>query len=461
MIPYGKNQEFDYELYTSEISDKTKIIYLTSPNNPTGGVISPEVIKKLLSNYKDKLVVLDCTYINFSSIKKEEYYNLVREFDNLAVLKSFSKDYALAGLRLGYIYSNELNIREIKKVISPYSVNAAAVQAGIAALSDIPYYKEISEKISRAKEKLVSGLNSLGFGAFNTEANFILADFGDYSDFVYNKMNLHGVALKRFKKDSPMNGLFRIAAPREEDTEKLLNLLSPRPLFVFDLDGVVFDVRNSYRLAIKKTFEHFTDKICTDSDIQAVKNLHGMSNDWDVTAHLIKNAGVDVNYQDVVNVFQNMFFNPENKGSKGLIDNEELVFKNEFFEKLTKTADCAVFTARPQQEAFYSLEKYGIKKYFSYFICCEDVGKNCKPSPFGLNKIKSSCLYNEIYYFGDTIDDIKAGMGANIKVFGIIPPHAVSVDETKIKLKEAGASGVFENPDLILTELLNGDVKCV
>lgn len=449
-IPYKTKFRFDYEVFSSNITEKTKILYLTSPNNPTGELIPSETVKRLLIENQNRLVVLDCTYFNYSEISRNEYYKLVEEFDNLAIVKSFSKDYALAGLRLGYIFANEAVINEARKVISPYSVNSAALHAGLAALLDVNYFLDIKRKISLSKEKLSAALNSYGYKVYNTEANFILCDFGSRADFVYNKLLNNGVKVKYFKGIEALENMFRITVPELEKVDFLINLLKPRPLFVFDLDGVVFDVKNSYRLAIKKTFEHFTGYECSDSDMQAAKNLGGLSNDWDLTAYLIKKAGKKADYNELINVFQDLFFKPEREGSKGLIDNEEPVFRQEFFEHLTGFADCAVFTGRPKDEAFYSLEKFGIKKYFSYFVCNEDVEGNHKPSPYGLNKIKSSTPHTSIYYFGDTVDDIKAGVDAGVRVFGIIPPNASNPEATKQRLTETGADSVFENPVEIL-----------
>lgn len=146
-IPYKIKWNFTYDDYIQNINKETKIIYITSPNNPTGEIVPTETVKRLLENFQDKLVILDCTYINFSKIDKMEYYSLVKEFDNLVILKSFSKDFALAGFRLGYIYSNENIIEQIKKVTSPYNVNAAATIAGLAALSDLEYFNKTIQKL--------------------------------------------------------------------------------------------------------------------------------------------------------------------------------------------------------------------------------------------------------------------------------------------------------------------------
>lgn len=458
-ISYNSNWEFDLELFEKNIDSKTKILYITSPNNPTGGVVDLKTIEYLLNKYKDKLLALDFTYFNFSELSHQEFFDLVKKYDNVAILKSFSKDFALAGLRLGFIYANKNIINEVKKVISPYSVNAAAVIAGIEALNDIHYFREIMHEIKKSKAYLIEELNKLGFRAYSTQANFVLCDFGDYADFYYQKLLNNGIKVKYFKNVKGLDNTFRITVPPTEGAKKFIDVLKVKPMFVFDLDGVVFDVKNSYREAIKKTFARFTGYECSDEDMQDAKNMGGLANDWDLTHYLIKKAGFSADYNDLIRVFQNYFFVPDKEGSKGLIDREEVVFNSSFFEKLTKYADCAVFTGRPRIEAFYSLEKFNIKKYFSYFMCNEDLEGNQKPSPFGLGQIKKHCRFSDIYYFGDTVDDIKAGNDANVTVFGIIPPNAAIPDKTVEIMKNLGAKDVFLNPDELLNKLVKEKIN--
>ncbi len=457
-IPFDFPFEFDYKKYTDNISARTKILYLTTPNNPTGSVISPDDILNLAKNYQDKLILIDLTYANYSDIDINLYFDLAKKYKNVSIAKSFSKDYALAGLRLGYVFADSALIYELKKIASPYSVNAMALEAGLAALDDLKYFSGVRKKIIKSKEKLYSGLKNSGFTVFNTQANFILCNFGKCSEFILNKLKREKIKIKHFEEDGPLKGFCRITAPRLEDAGVFLKAVSPRPLFVFDLDGVVFDVRNSYRLAIKKTFEHFTNEVCTDFEIQNAKNSGGLSNDWDLTHYLIKEHGYSAKYDELVNIFQSFFFKPDNSDEKGFIDNEEIILDKAFFDELLKYADCAVFTGRPRKEAFYSLEKYGIKSCFSYFVCSEDVGSEGKPSPFGLNLIKNSCNFSDIIYFGDTVDDIKAGVGASVKVFGVIPPGASIIDETKNELIKSGASGVIESSARILNLIKEGEL---
>ena len=207
-ISYNGDFKFDYDEFSASIKDDIKILYVTSPNNPTGEIVSVEIVRKLLKNYPDKLLILDCTYFNYANVVQNDYFNLIKEFNNLIIVKSFSKDYALAGLRLGYICADASITGEIKKVISPYSVNAVAVQAGIAALSDIEYFKFIRKKLIESKEKLVFSLNKFGYKVIKTEGNFILCDFGDYADFIYQKLLNNGVKVKYFKNVKGLENTF-------------------------------------------------------------------------------------------------------------------------------------------------------------------------------------------------------------------------------------------------------------
>ncbi len=448
---YSKKYVFDKNDFKKNITRKTKIVYIATPNNPTGETAEALDIKELADKYKNILFIVDCTYINFSTKNKfEDYLELIKTNDNIAILKSFSKDFALAGLRLGFIASNCEIITNLKKIASPYNVNMVAINCAKEVLNHEDCFLKVKEDILKAKEILFEGLKTLGYKPYKSEANFILCDFKEHCDFVFEKLKNEGIIVRRYKKNTNLETSLRITIPTLLGVNKILELIKPKPMYVFDMDGVIFDVSKSYRQAIIKTFEHFLGYECQNSDIQNVKNLGGMSNDWKVTEYLINKAGKHPKYAEIVEVFQKFFYNPDNVGSKGLIDNEEIVFNGDFFEKLAKANNLAVFTSRDNIEAYYSLEKYDIKKYFSYFVTAEDVGKFQKPSGFGLNLIKKNCPVTDVYYFGDTIDDIKAGMEADVEVFGVIPPNASKVDDTVESLKKQGAFGIVKCPDDVL-----------
>ncbi len=450
-VEYKEKWRFSKENLLSSLNDKVKVIYLATPNSPTGDVIEPSIVEEILSECQDRLILLDLTYVNYSKFSEIDYYSLVKKYKNLICVKSFSKDYALTGLRLGFILANKENIVEFKKVISPYSVNSLAVYAGIKSLEDNDkYFSYVKKEVEKSRDYLFEKLSELGFTPYRSEANFMLVDFSDKADFVYNKLLCNGIRVRKFSAPN-LKSLFRIGIPLLEGAKKLIEALKPRNLLVFDLDGVVFDVSNSYRFAIQKTFEYFAGCPCEPSDMQEAKNRGGLSNDWDLTKYLLDKKGVKADYSKLVEVFQDIFYDPKKEGKKGAIDNEEVVLGAEFFSELSKKYDLAVFTGRPREEAFYSLKKYGLDKYFQYFVCLEDVPKGkSKPCPDGLLKIKKHCYYNNICFFGDTVDDAKSGHDAHVQVYGIIPPRAVNVENTTKSLVEFGAEGVFEDAKKIL-----------
>ncbi len=458
-INYVEKWKFSLELLLNNIKANTKIIYLASPNNPTGDIIEPSVIEDVLKKCADKIILLDLTYVNYSSYSENDYYQLLKKYKNLICVKSFSKDYALAGLRLGFILADKEFISNFKKMISPYSVNSMAVYAGINALLDSEYFNSVKNEVLQSKKYLYGEFEKLGFKPYKSEANFILVDFGEKCNFIYRKLLRNGILVRRFS-NSELSDFLRIGIPSLVDSQKIIEILKPRKLLVFDLDGVVFDVSNSYRYAIQKTYEYFAGSSCSACEMQEAKNRGGLSNDWDLTKYLLDKKGIDADYSKLVEIFQNIFYNPENEGSKGAIDNEKLVLDAVFFNELSKKYDLAVFTGRPKEEAFYSLEKFGLKNFFDYFVCLEDVpAGRSKPFPDGLNKIKKECCFEDICFFGDTVDDIKAGCGASVDVFGIIPPNAASINETCDMLKKSGAKDVINGAYKIL-DLFGNEKIC-
>lgn len=451
-VDYDKKWEFDADKLIGRVGEakNAKIIHLTSPNSPTGEVISRACVEKILKSYPDKAVLLDNVYINFSE-NQPDYISLVKQYDNLFIVKSFSKDFALAGLRLGYIITNPENVDQMKKVISPYSVNNVALAAGIAALTDKKHFERTKKEILKNKAKLIIALEKIGFKPYKSETNFILCDFGVKADFIYTKLAAHKISVKRFSGGGLENH-FRITVPNTSGLKKLLAALKARDLLVFDLDGVVFDVRNSYRKAIEKTFEHFAKRPLGAQEIQDAKNLGGLNCDWDLTKYLLEKNGVEAKMPDVIEIFQGHFFKKQGN-SMGLIDEEKLLLVEATLKKLVQKYDMCIFTGRPKAEALYSLEKYDILKYFNLVIGKEDLPDDKqKPCPDGLNLIKERSVYNKIYYFGDTSDDMKCAEGANAIPIGVLPPQDKSAVLTA-SLKAQGAVKVLKDVNKIKDSL--------
>ena len=186
-IPYTKKWEFPLDDFLKQLktNQDIKIVHLTTPNNPTGNVICPNTMEQILTHSKDKLVVIDETYANYC---ETSYLDLIKKYNNIVVIKSMSKDFALAALRLGVVFSNAHNILNLKKVISPYSVNSIAAKAAICALNDSQHFYDVKNRINSIKTKLFELLETCGFVPYKSYANFLLCDFGEKAQFVYQKL---------------------------------------------------------------------------------------------------------------------------------------------------------------------------------------------------------------------------------------------------------------------------------
>jgi histidinol-phosphate aminotransferase len=160
---------------------RPKGIFLCNPNNPTGQYLSQEEVKKILSVAEDSLVILDEAYIAFT----ENTWPSVDLIDggNLVILRSMTKDYALAGLRLGYAVAAESIISVLKRLRPPWNVSSVAQAGGLFALKAGGYLDTCRIKIKEARELLVEGLKGLGLSPLPSETNFFLVKVGDAARF--------------------------------------------------------------------------------------------------------------------------------------------------------------------------------------------------------------------------------------------------------------------------------------
>jgi histidinol-phosphate aminotransferase len=179
-------KEPDFRLNVSEIAKllrkhQPKAVFICNPNNPTGQYISREEVIYIMSNAQDSLIVLDEAYIAFTE-NVWESIDLI-DHGNLIVLRSMTKDYALAGLRLGYAIAAEPIIAILKRVSPPWNVNAVAQKAGIIALNAGKYLEECTNKTREAKSFLMKELECLGLLPLPSQTNFFLVRAGNAAAF--------------------------------------------------------------------------------------------------------------------------------------------------------------------------------------------------------------------------------------------------------------------------------------
>lgn len=441
-IPYTTKWSFPEKEFLEKIEENPdiKIVHLTTPNNPTGDCISRATIEKIIEKVKNGIVVVDETYANYFDKFNTD---LAQKYDNVFIVRSFSKDFALAGLRIGYIISNPDNIVHLNKVRSPYSTNALAMRAAIAALDDSDYFAEVSVEIKKVKTELENMLKKLGFGVYDTEANFILVDMGEKSEFVYNSLLRNSIKIRRFDNNEFLKNTFRIGIPTLGGLDAIRNVFAniTKDIIIFDMDGVLFDTSGSYRQAIKDTYEFFSHESVTFEEIQKAKNLGGLNNDWDLTEYLLQRKNINIEKEKIIDKFQGFYWDNGN----GYISKETLLIDKSVLEKLSNKYNLAIFTGRPRTEAIFSLKLHDILKYFNVVVTMNDLPSDRqKPYPDGIELIKQRLFCNDIFYCGDTCDDILCAVAAKVHSVGILPPQDKS-STLKENMMNKGAERVFDN----------------
>lgn len=177
-VLYNDDLSFPAEKILDEISPKTKLIIIANPNNPTGTSAKKEALVKIIkkANENNALVFIDEAYYPFFN---ESFIGLINKFDNLIVSQTFSKAFGMANLRLGYLVSNEGNIKNMLKALSPYSVNGVAAACAFAAIDDYDYVKKYVRTVNESKMYLYRELEKLKIKYYKSDANFLLIDVGN------------------------------------------------------------------------------------------------------------------------------------------------------------------------------------------------------------------------------------------------------------------------------------------
>jgi HAD superfamily phosphatase len=187
-----------------------------------------------------------------------------------------------------------------------------------------------------------------------------------------------------------------------------------KPLLVFDMDGVLVDVKQSYRAAIAQTVAHFARIEVTNHQIQDYKNQGGWNDDWKLSYHIITGAGITVPYEEVVAHFQKIFLG-------GLILLEQWVARPGTLENLNQQFRFALFTGRPREDAALTLTRFAPGMVFDPVVGMYEV-ENHKPAPDGLLKIRQAHRDGKIFYIGDTVDDARCAKAAGVPFIGIAAP---------------------------------------
>jgi histidinol-phosphate aminotransferase len=206
---------------------KPSLIYICNPNNPSGNLISEKVILNILKIFKDTVILLDEAYFEFSKFTMSKHIN---DFENLFISRTFSKAFALANFRAGYLISHPSNILEVSKIRNSKNFGTFTQVAVVAALSDIDYMQSYVEQVIEAREFFCNYLDNLFFvnSYINSNANFVLVKFknNNYKNIVINKLEDNYIFVRELQHSILLENCLRFTIGNISQMKRVIKVLN-------------------------------------------------------------------------------------------------------------------------------------------------------------------------------------------------------------------------------------------
>jgi histidinol-phosphate aminotransferase len=223
-VPLGGGFQFPLEAVLGAIGERTRLVWVTNPNNPTGQIVPREAILRIAAVAGGALVFVDEAYVDFCG---ETLLNddALDRMPNVLIGRTFAKAYGLAGLRAGALVGRPERLAPMRRAIPPYSLNVCAAAALPAALGDVPYFDWYVDQVSQSKAMLYDFLERRGVSHWRSAANFVLARFDGSSGRVAAGLAARGVHVRDRSADPGCAGCLRMTAGVTEHTEALVAAL--------------------------------------------------------------------------------------------------------------------------------------------------------------------------------------------------------------------------------------------
>jgi histidinol-phosphate aminotransferase len=221
-VPAGEEFQFPAEGMLASVTARTRLVAIANPNNPTGTAASAADLLAIADRAKDAAVLVDEAYFDFYG---RSVIGEIGKQENLFVARTFSKAYGMAGLRVGVLVGPAAQMEMVRRIASPYNVNAVALACLPAALADRDYVEAYVAVVRRGRARLQDELEALGIKHWPSEANFVLAQFGPARESFVAGMRRRGILVRDRNSDPGCAGCVRITVGTEEQMDALVAAL--------------------------------------------------------------------------------------------------------------------------------------------------------------------------------------------------------------------------------------------
>jgi len=421
-----------------EVVAKTEdaLLIICRPNNPTGELIAYDRMLRLLELCRGRgtTLFLDEAY---AELAEEDMVSALSVFPNLVILRTFSKAFGLAGLRVGCLLGPSEKIAALRGRALPYNIAAPSLVMAERALEEDARaeMRAYAEAVARQRDRLAGYLRKIGVAVNHSHANFLLLRLGrSRADLLQAGLSLHGLEVRRFTEPE-LSGCVRISIPSEAQHlhEVIDRVLSPE-LICLDVDGCLIDTRDSFDAVVAATVDHFSGQAIDTAEIYALRARGGFNDDNHISRELIRVRGIDVPLSEVQIVFRNFYLGTSE--TPGLYRREKVLIDLDFLRRLCARYHVALVTGRNREEIVPALELLELPSDQACWTI-DDVRRG-KPDPEGILAAAERFGTRRVWMVGDNPDDIRAARAAGALPIGVAMGNVPA-------LEQAGAVRVLDH----------------
>jgi len=221
-IPPGPDFAFPTDAVIAAITPRTRLIFLNTPNNPTGQLIPVDDLKRMAGVAPDAVLIVDEAYIEFGGTT---FIPELPRFPNVLVGRTFSKAYGLAGMRVGILIGQPASLDPVRAVTLPFNINAVAIAATLAALDDPTFLPGYAAQVSESRRRLYAACTRLGLEYWESAANYVLVRVGDAAPLFVEALAARKIHVRDRSKDPHTRGCIRVTAGVIEHTNAAVEAL--------------------------------------------------------------------------------------------------------------------------------------------------------------------------------------------------------------------------------------------
>ncbi len=398
------------------VGDATGVVAVITPDNPTGHAFSTRALLSLACALPPGVIfMVDSAYAEFADDDPTE---ALLEVPHAVMIRTMSKSWGLAGLRVGFAVGAPEQIRRLRGFGGPYALTGPSVAIALDRLENGE--EEMWDFVAHVRSRrgrLAEVVRRAGGEPQPSQTNFVLAGFPD-ARWVHRGLGAQGIRVRYFPH---LPEHVRITVPRNDAEfrrlECALDALQRPGALIFDMDGVLADVGRSYREAIIRTCSSYRVRV-DNRAINACKAAGNTNSDWRVTQLLLAARGIEASLAEVTERFEAVYQGTED--APGLRRHETLIPHRELIEELACTFPLGIVTGRPRADAERFLRDEGIRGCFRVVVCAEDAP--LKPDPAPVQLALEALDERTAWMLGDTPDDVRAAVGAGVVPVGVVPP---------------------------------------